>query len=167
MQQYWKFDWKKKNAIEWALISSLMMMMDPSYRSHKSSFNDGETYEIRPAFPAPRAPLPPASNASVTGFPSVLLGLDLDEPLNTLDPGQLLRESAAAATRAALLSHPPVRSRDLRAPPPRPVQTPAPSPGETRTFCAAFPLVSLDLFNRCSGWLDKGLITVEISQKNS
>lgn len=40
----------------------------------------------------------------VTGIPNLV---ELDDALNTLDPGQLLRESAAAATRAALQSdHP-------------------------------------------------------------
>lgn len=40
----------------------------------------------------------------VTGIPNLV---ELDDTLNTLDPGQLLRESAAAATRQALMSEPP------------------------------------------------------------
>ena len=40
----------------------------------------------------------------VTGIPNLV---ELDDAFNTLDPGQLLRESAAAATRAALLSETP------------------------------------------------------------
>ena len=42
----------------------------------------------------------------VTGIPNLV---ELDDAFNTLDPGQLLRESAAAATRAALLSETPKR----------------------------------------------------------
>ena len=79
------------------------------YRNAKLAASSGvatETYAIRPLFPVDArqpADVVAADRMSVTGIPSV--ALDLDEPVNTLDPGQLLRESAAAATRAALQSH--------------------------------------------------------------
>lgn len=47
------------------------------------------------------------SVTGVTGIPNLV---ELDDAFNTLDPGQLLRESAAAATRAALMSDPPNRT---------------------------------------------------------
>ena len=114
---------------------------DLSYRSHRSrTASSSETFEIRPLFPIDKRKWPamgrrsePAGSpaGSVTGIPCNWV-LELDEPLNTLDPGQLLRESAAAASRAALLSDPrhvtvgrqsgPLES--LPPPPPRSVTAP-------------------------------------------
>ncbi len=53
-----------------------------------------------------RTAMPTSSELTVTGVTGIPNLVELDDAFNTLDPGQLLRESAAAATRAALLSEP-------------------------------------------------------------
>ena len=92
---------------------------DLSYRSHKlqggDSSNSFESFDIRPSYldrgfvdsskwANNNRTSSAESSTGVTGIPN-LVELD-DAMFNTLDPGQLLRESAAAATRAALASEP-------------------------------------------------------------
>lgn len=81
--------------------------MNISYRRNNgASFGDdvnvGVSFDIRPPFARDRQKYSrcDSSPLTVTGIPN-LVELD-DATLNTLDPGQLLRESAAAASRAAL-----------------------------------------------------------------
>lgn len=94
---------------------------DLSYRSHKLASSVGSSasdFEIRPAF-LERVKVPQTGKTSasagrfwltgtsgsmadnVTGVPPLV---ELDDAFNALDPGQLLRESAAAANR--MLSDP-------------------------------------------------------------
>jgi hypothetical protein len=102
-------------------MNSVKNPVNLSYRNNRvKTFQPPDdvigSFEIRPAFPIRdvnvqrkvkkllnRRRTTSEANVieSVTGIPTLV---ELDEPFNCLDPGQLLRESAAAASRAALQS---------------------------------------------------------------
>lgn len=90
--------------------------MDSSKWTMSSSSSTGYPVLTTTTFSSSSRTISPSSNhsgvdlTSVTGVTGIPNLVELDDAFNTLDPGQLLRESAAAATRAALMSELPSRT---------------------------------------------------------